>query len=265
MKSNKNVRYLIGKGLSNKTISTLSESQIKILVEKFKKENKEQTQVVTQVYDSKNPEEVKKLNQALQDPTTLQGKNVQVKETEMVEDVAVDKNDAGAGKYSQDPHQVQAPDAMGDEGSAVIDKEEDLATEGVIKEKFESKAQQGLFWARCNKCSSKNCKWCKMAKEFSDSTSKKQYKTMPEKKHPEKTVKKETKENLEKFLEKKISEMVDNTIKPKMTKKDLINTIKKKSKKSESMILRKPKKMTMFSDEAPMELPIDKMFSIGKK
>jgi hypothetical protein len=101
-----------------------------------------------------------------------------------------------------------------------------------------------------------------MAKEFSDSTSKKQYKTMPEKKHPEKSV---TKENLEKFLEKKISEMVDNTIRPKMTKKDLINTIKKKSKKSESMILSKPKKMTMFSDEAPMELPIDKMFSIGKK
>ena len=85
MKSNKNVRYLIGKGLSNKTISTLSESQIKILVEKFKKENKEQTQVVTQVYDSKNPEEVKKLNQALQDPATLQGKNVQVKETDDID------------------------------------------------------------------------------------------------------------------------------------------------------------------------------------
>jgi hypothetical protein len=50
-----------------------------------------------------------------------------------------------------------------------------------------------------------------------------------------------------------------------MSKKDLIEAIKKKSKKSESMILRRPKKMTMFSDEAPMELPIGKMFSIGKK
>ena len=41
---------------------------------------------------------------------------------------------------------------------------------------------------------------------------------------------------------------------------------RKKSKKdSESFTLRKPKKMTMFSDEAPMELPIAKMFSIGKK
>jgi len=257
MKNNKNVKYLIGKGLSSKTVLSLNESQIKILVERFKKEAKEQTQVVTQVYDSKNPEEVKKLNQALQDPATLQGKNVQVKETEMTEDVAVDKNDAGAGQYSQDPHQVQAPDGMDDEGDATIDKEEDLATEGVIKEKFESKAQQGLFWARCNKCSSKNCKWCKMAKEFSDSTSKKQYKTMPEKKHPEKTVKykkKKTNEETQKFLENQILKMLEEE-KRKQTKK----------KKSENMILKNPKKVTMFSDEAPMQLPLGKMFSIGFK
>jgi hypothetical protein len=109
-----------------------------------------------------------------------------------------------------------------------------------------------------------------MAKEFSDSTSKKQYKTMPEKKHPEKTVKvnKNTNEGLEKFLEKKIIDMVESSINPKMTKKDLIEAIKKKSKKtnkSDSMIIRRPKKLTMFSDEAPMELPIAKMFSIGKK
>ena len=88
---------------------------------------------------------------------------------------------------------------------------------------------------------------------------------MPEKKHPEKTVKNKTNENLQRFLEKKISEMVDDRIQPKMTKKDLIEAIKKKSKKTKSMILRRPKKMTMFSDEAPMELPIGKMFSIGKK
>ena len=101
-----------------------------------------------------------------------------------------------------------------------------------------------------------------MAKEFSDSTSKKDYKKMPEKKNPEKKVKNKTNESLQKFLEKKISEMVDNNIEAKMSKKDLIGAVKKKSK---SMIIRKPKKVTMFSDEAPMELPIAKMFSIGKK
>jgi len=91
---------------------------------------------------------------------------------------------------------------------------------------------------------------------------------MPEKKHPEKTVKykkKKTNENLEKFLEKKIFEMVDSQIKPRMTKKDLIEAVKKKSKNLKSMIIRKPKKVTMFSDESPVELPIGRMFSIGKK
>ncbi len=106
-----------------------------------------------------------------------------------------------------------------------------------------------------------------MAKEFSDSTSKKQYKNMPEKKHPEKTVtvKKKTNENLEKFLEDQILNMVESTITPRMSKKDLVEAIKKKSKSNKSMIIRRPKKVTMFSDEAPMELPIGKMFSIGKK
>ena len=140
--------------------------------------------------------------------------------------------------------------------------------ESTINEKFESKAQQGLFWARCNKCSNKNCKWCKMAKEFSDSTTKKEYKKMPEKKHPEKTVKykkEKTNEDVQKFLEKTIAKIVENNIQPKMSKKDLLEVIKKKSKKSESMIIRRPKKVSMFSDEAPMELPIAKMFSIGKK
>ena len=86
MKNKKNILFLVENGLSSNVIGKLTDNQIRVLVEKFKKENKEQTQVVTQVYDSKNPEEVKKLNQALQDPASLQGKIVQVKETEMTED-----------------------------------------------------------------------------------------------------------------------------------------------------------------------------------
>ena len=270
MKTKKNILFLIENGLSSKTVSSLSNNQFRLLVEKFKKlkksENKEQTEVVTQVYNSKNPEEVKKLNQALQDPASLQGKNVQVKETEMTEDADVDTLLNPDEFGGNEPVNYKNPEDYGTDNS--IDPDGSLdgmpQTEGEIKEKFESKAQQGLFWARCNKCSSKNCKWCKMAKEFSDSTSEKQYKKMPGKKHPEKTVKykkKETKENLQKFLEEKISQIVDENIDAKMSKKDLIETLKKKSK---SMIIRRPKKMTMFSDEAPMELPIGKLYSIGK-
>ena len=275
MKNNKSVSYLIENGLSAKTVANLSETQIKLLVEKFKKENKEQTEVKTTVYDTTDPEQKKKLNQALQDPTKMQGQSIQVKETEMTEDETDDVTSSNAlGKDAEQsytgqesPHDANdmADDGMDDDSS---DNRSMMGmAESKLNEKFESKAQQGLFWARCNKCSTKNCKWCKMAREFSDSTSKKQYEKMPEKKHPEKTVKveKNTNEGLEKFLEKKIIEMVESSISPKMKKKDLIKTIKKKTKTDDSMIIRRPKKLTMFSDEAPMELPIAKMFSIGKK
>jgi hypothetical protein len=275
MKNNRNVTYLIENGLSAKTVANLSESQIKLLVEKFKKETKEQTEVKTTVYDTTDPEQKKKLNQALQDPTKMQGQNIQVKETEMTEDDTDDVTSSNAlGKDAEQtytgqesPHDANdmADDGMDDDSSD--DRSMMGMSESKLNEKFESKAQQGLFWARCNKCSTKNCKWCKMAREFSDSTSKKQYEKMPEKKHPEKTVKveKNTNEGLEKFLEKKIYEMIESQIKPKMKKKDLVNTIKKKTNDNDSMIIRRPKKLTMFSDEAPMELPIAKMFSIGKK
>lgn len=244
---NKKIKQLMERGLSHKLLLTMNEGQInqlhKMMVSEITMVPKTDTATIDKLKNEKKPFEVYE-----------QG-------------VEVDKSDSKLGQTTQEPHQVQAPDGMDDDGDATIDKEEDIATEGVIKEKFESKAQQGLFWARCEKCSSKNCKWCKMAREFSDSTSKKQYEKMPEKKHPEKTVKveKNTNEGLEKFLEKKIIEMVESSISPKMKKKDLIKTIKKKTKNDDSMIIRRPKKLTMFSDEAPMELPIAKMFSIGKK
>jgi hypothetical protein len=276
MKTKKDILFLAKNGLSSPVISSFSDRQVKILVEKFKRENKEQTQVVTQVYDTKNPEDVKNLNQALKEPSKLQGQNIQVKETEMTEDEedSVTSSNVFSKDVSQDFTGQEAPhdetgmqdDGMGDDSGE--DRSMMGMAESEIKEKFESKAQQGLFWARCNKCSSKNCKWCKMAKEFSDSTSKKQYKKMPEKKHPEKTVKtkkERANENFQKFLEEKITKMVDEKIEPKMKKKDLVKTIKKKVKNNDSMILRNPKKLTMFSDEAPMNLPIGQMFSIGKK
>ena len=270
MKNSTKVTFLVESGVSLKTISKMNNNQISLMVERFKKSNKEEnkeaiTQKVTTSFDIPTADlekgaqipEVPGKKMVIQKTAT--GIKATPTESEIAEDVDVDKNDAGAGEYSQDPHQVQAPDGMDDEGDTTIDKEEDLASEGVIKEKFESKAQQGLFWARCEKCSSKDCKWCKMAKEFSDSTTKKEYKNMPEKIHPEKTVKykkKKTNEELEKFLETRILEMVEEEKKRKK---------QSPKKESESMILRKPKKMTMFSDEAPMELPIGKMFSIGKK
>jgi len=275
MKTKKDILFLAKNGLSSPVISSFSDRQVKILVERFKKFKKEETseawtetsttsKTLTAPVAEKDlpipPAPAGKTNKI-----TVTGGTIQLtqNEGEMTEDVEV-ATDPNKETETQDPKQV-GPST--DDGNNNYTDGMDIP-EGVIKEKFESKAQQGLFWARCNKCSSKNCKWCKMAKEFSDSTSKKQYKKMPEKKHPEKTVKtkkEKANENFQKFLEEKITKMVDEKIEPKMKKKDLVKTIKKKVKNNDSMILRNPKKLTMFSDEAPMNLPIGQMFSIGKK
>lgn len=290
MKGNKNISFLIKKGLTARTLGTLNESQIKVLVEKFKRSEKEETKEEWQKNVSQETTYTAPLTSAAKglavppptDPkkrtmVSIEGGNIKVTQaesSEMTEEDDVDNvtssdalgKDALQNYTGQEaPHMASdmAPDGMDDDSDT--DRSNMGMAESELNEKFESKAQQGLFWARCNKCSSKRCKWCKMAKEFSKSTSKKQYKKMPKKKHPEKTVKRKTNENLQKFLEEKITQMVESEISAKMSKKDLIETIKKKTKSSKSMIIRRPKKLTMFSDEDPMELPIGKMYSIGKK
>ena len=274
MKNNK-IKFLLENGVSKTTISKMTESQINVLTERFKKskkeESKEQIEKKTETTDTYT---IKGAGELPNNPT---GKGYKVEknpdgtvkatpmESEMTETETNDVTSSNAlGDLSlqsytgqEAPHDAndQACDGMDDD--SCNDRGNEGIAESKLNEKFESKAQQGLFWARCNKCSDKKCKWCKMAKEFSDSTSKKQYKDMPEKKHPEKTVdykKKKTNEETQKYWENKILEMLEEEKKRKKSKKD-----------SESFMLRKPKKMTMFSDEAPMELPIAKMFSIGKK
>jgi hypothetical protein len=274
MKNNKKINFLIESGVSKNTISKMNENQINLMVERFKnlkkQENKEQVQQQSKVTTTVGPEGgVVKLKPGQQSvslkPIPNKPGSMEVVEKEMTEgDVdnvssANAQGDVELQKYTgqEAPHMASdmAPDGMDDDSDT--DRSNMGMSESTLNEKFESKAQQGLFWARCNKCSSKDCKWCKMAKEFSDSTSKKQYKTMPEKKHPEKTVKykkKKTNEETQKFLENQILKMLEEEKRKQM-----------KKKKSENMILKNPKKVTMFSDEAPMQLPLGKMFSIGFK
>jgi len=255
MKSNKKIIFLMENGLSINTISKMTDNQVKVLVEKFKKETKEiETVVSTKIIAT--PEEAKK-GVAIQGKTMakeLPDGRIEFSETE-TDDVtssnALGKDALQSYTGQESPHDANdmADDGMGDDSGE--NRSMMGMAESEINEKFQSKSQQGLFWARCNKCSSKNCKWCKMAKEFSDSTSKKDYKKMPKKKRPKKT-----NESSQKYWENKILEMLEEEKKRRK---------KTPKKESETMILRKPKKMTMFSDEAPMELPIAKMFSIGKK
>lgn len=219
MKTKNPALVLLENGIHFSTLVNMSEKQVRVLSEKFKKgETKEQiTKATTTTYTI--PPNIAKTTGA-----DIGKVNIKIEPSGMVK-----------------------------------------ATE--IKEKFESKAQQGLFWARCNKCSDKKCKWCKMAKEFSDSTSKKDYEKMPEKKNPEKTVKykkKVSESRYERELEDTILEMLSKHINPNMTKSK-----NRLSEKRNSMMLKNPKKMSMFSDESGIEMktmdkPIGKIFSMGK-
>jgi hypothetical protein len=138
--------------------------------------------------------------------------------------------------------------------------------EGEVTERFESKAQQGFFWAKCNTSKGvKKKKWCELAKEFSDETTKSDYEKMPKKKNSKKTD-----ENYEKFLEERIMEMIEKHIEPTMTKRDFIRSIQEKKNNSENFMLENPKKNSMFAQNKGMEMktmkrPIGKISSFEMK
>jgi len=223
MNLNKKIGYLLDSGLTPNFISSINESTIDTLynrlVETKKKETKEQA-ASTNVQKINIP-----ASTAYKVPS---GGEVDINNVKVT-------NQGGVATV------------MPTSGKPVTETEE-------IDEKFESKAQQGLFWARCKKCKSDDCKWCKMAKEFSKSTSKKQYEKMPEKKHPKKTVKykKNTNEEFtmanyfdkvasahannamgkltkEEIIKKQIDKIVETNLNPTMKKRELLRLIESQS------------------------------------
>ena len=230
MNLNRKIGFLLDSGLTPDFISSLNENTISALFERMnKKEVGEQTTVTkTEKITTYTPSDVQKLKQG------SAGVNV--------------KN----GEVTPTP-----------EGGLVVRQQ----AEGEMKERFESKAQQGLFWARCNKCKSDDCKWCKMAKEFSKSTSKKQYENMPKKLHPEKTVKYKKRKTNEDFgmgnyteklgaaiaskmgqetkgitpvfkesiFEKNLEKLIQENLRPSMKKKELLQLIEMEVKKNKNI------------------------------
>ena len=154
------VKFLIENGLSIDTISNMNDKQINLLFEKFSKFKKQETKEITMVSQT--------------DSATQERLKAEKKPFEVYE-----KNEMSEG----DTESMMKYDAG-------LDPDQDIPTEGEIREKFESQAQRNFFWAKCNTSKGvKKQKWCEMAREFEDSTSEKQSKTMTKKKHPEKTVK----------------------------------------------------------------------------
>lgn len=232
MKINEKILQLVKNGLKATMLTTLSESQINTLHSRLvesKKESNEETQIVTKRFSSKDPADLAKLNQMLKTPDVLKNQNVEVKEVEQE-----------------------------------------------VDEKFESKKQQKYFFAKCGEGKTKEQKkWCKMADEFAKKTN---FDKLPEKKTETNEddgtpVYQKTAENLyaktltnvskstvpgftlptnESKLEKKITQLVEKHISPKMSKQDFINTIK-------NIMVESPKKFSVVKRnlKSPiMKLPI---------
>lgn len=226
MSLNKKIRFLLENKISPKTIGSLNDESISLLYEKFKKkETKEQAASAN----------VQKINipasTAYKVPS---GGEVDINNVKIT-------------------NQNGVTTVMPTSGKPVTETEE-------IEEKFESKAQQGLFWAKCNKCKTDDCKWCKMAKEFSKSTSKKQYEKMPEKKVKYKNTNeefgfgnyleklgaavtskmgKETKGITpvwnESIFKKNVEKIIEQNLNPTMKKRDLLRLIEGQIKNKKSL------------------------------
>ena len=244
MKTNKYVKILLDNGLNVKTISKLNESQMRVLVERFKKlESKEQVTPITQPAKTGF-----KIQGSGNLPKTDKG-------------YSLSKNPDG----SMDAFPMTEDDTLNIVNDPAVTADGIPTTEGETNERFKSTAQQRFFWKKCDNSKDKKSKWCQLADEFQKDTKNKR---LPKKLHPEKTVKVKT-EGYEKYLEDSIVEMVDRYINPAMTKSQLINTLNEKVNKSESFMLRKPKRNSMFSQDEGKEMktmkrPIGKMFSLGE-
>ncbi len=225
MKAKDHVLNLLSHGFKFDTVARLNESQVRVLSEKIsKEESKEQvTKKMTTTYEI--PAQTAKTTGA----------------------------DIGNVNIKVDPSGTVKATEIGEDATLDVVNDPDATEDGMgIFEKFESKSQQRLFYARCGNGKTKTeKKWCKWAKESSKETN---YETTPEKK--------EKNESDEKFIEESIVRLIEKNISPKMSKGDLIRTINEKSQES-SMILRNPLKNTMFSKESGIEMKRMKRPTMG--
>jgi len=230
MKANKKIMELLNHGFSNSLLSNLNERQIDSLYQRLDESKKENNETVM----------VSKTNSPEIDNLKKQGKTFEVYED--------DDTDIALALQSKETSEQDSE--YDDVLFAMNDPDMAASLTGIeLGEKFESKKQQKYFWYKCGDGKTKEQKkWCKMAKEFSDST--KNFSKLPEKKKKDtneefgmgdytkkltsvltNNMKKATSERTpnpkfsESVLEKKISTLVEKHLPPKMNKRDLMNII----------------------------------------
>jgi hypothetical protein len=201
---NKKIKQLMERGLSHKLLLTMNEGQInqlhKMMVSEITMVPKTDTATIDKLKNEKKPFEVYE-----------QG-------------VEVDKSDSKLGQTTQEPHQVQAPDGMDDEGDDGIDKEEDIS-EAKKKSKYNPYA---ICTSSVGREDMKKFKRCVKDVERNVKEGKNPY--LP-------------------IVESSLLRMVEKHISPKISKIDLLNTL------SEQGIISRPFKNSMigFVDETKMD------------
>ena len=212
---NKKIKQLMEHGLSHKLLLTMNEGQInqlhKMMVSEITMVPKTDTATIDKLKNEKKPFEVYE-----------QG-------------VEVDKSDSKLGQTTQEPHQVQAPDGMDDEGDDGIDKEEDIS-EAKKKSKYNPYA---ICTSSVGRDDKKKFERCVM------------------------DVKRNIKEGKNPYLpivESSLLKMVEKHISPKISKIDLLNTL------SEQGIISRPFKNSMigFVGHNELDKPVKKMY-VSKK
>ena len=231
MNIEKKILRLLEHGFNTSTLADLKPKQIEALYNRLV-EAKEENNEAEILLDPKNPADMK---------------------------MAQEKGIATAdGKIKTPMSEVDNTETE-DIALAVSEKDPDLglAMSEDLNEKFESKKQQKYFFAKCGDGKTKEQKkWCKMAKEFADST--KNFSKLPEKKDETseefsfknylekvgstiagniaKEVPNSLRPTFEGKLEESIMKMVNKHITPKMTKKDFIKTITEAEREVETPV-----------------------------
>ena len=286
MKPKNKILSLINAGLNSSTLSELTENQINALYQRLIQERSENKEAVTTKssiestkYTSSEVSAMKSKGQGLKVngevlPTADGGIEV-IKRTGTAgaETTESENQFTQSSKFAsgEDPQQ----DVPQDEGpSDNMDADDGMGMfEQNLDEKFESKSQQKLFFAKCGDGKTKEQKkWCKMAKEFAKST--KDFKKLPEKKEETKEeftfkdyftklasanasaisnkVGSSLRPTFESKLEESIINMIHKHTSPKMRKKDFLNTIFESEKEIQTPVKpdvdtpSKPKKDTPY-------------------
>ena len=260
---------LLEEGFSYETIKKMSDLHINKIYESIEEEVT--TTVEKTTYSKSEVQQMKDKQGGLNVNGTVTPNDdgsvtvTQQMEEEMTED-DVDNIHPFKGQQTQDPKQVGPSTDDGDDNyqdgmdlfedideDAVIEElfgntKKKMKTpittlgmfEGEVDEKFESKSQQRLFYAKCEE-EGPNSEWCKMAKEFSDDT--KDFDSLPEKvdegtrcwkgyekkgmktmfgKRVPNCVKKESKEEKVRQIEESILSLINKSQGKMFTKKDIL-------------------------------------------